>query len=74
MTYLNGFDVDAPLCEQPVLEGDVILLGPNGLLAFEVIAIRGEMAWVRDVDGGRDGVVDLARIRRFGFDGRGGVQ
>lgn len=74
MTYLDAFDTAAPLWEQRVMEGDVILLGPNGLLAFEVIAVRGDKAWVRDVDGGRDGVVELAGVRRLGLEAAGAVQ
>ena len=73
MTHFDAF-ADAPLAQQPVLEGDVIILGPNGLLAFEVMAVRGEKAWVRDIDGGRDGVVDLTAFRRFGLEVAGAVQ
>lgn len=44
------------------------MLGPNRAFTLEVLAVRGDKAWVRDLDDGRDGVVDLASFRRFGLD------
>ena len=50
------------------------MLGPNGAFTLEVLAVRGDKAWVRDLDDGRDGVVALASFKSFGLDARGPLQ
>ena len=57
-----------------VAEGDIVMLGANGAFTLQVLAVRGDKAWVRDLDDGRDGVVALADFRWFGRDGSAGVQ
>jgi hypothetical protein len=74
MSYLDQFDVDPPTRQLLVAEGDIVMLGPNGAFKLEVMAVRGAKAWVRDLDDGRDGVVDLASFRRFGLDASGTLQ
>lgn len=74
MSYLDPFDMGQPGRELSVAEGDIVRLGANGAFTLEVIAVRGDKAWVRDVSDGRDGVVDLASFRRFGFDAPGTLQ
>ena len=74
MSYLDPFDVDLPPWRAPVAEGDIVMLGPNGAFRLEVMAVRGAKAWVRDLDDGRDGVVDLASFSRFGLDAAGTLQ
>ena len=74
MSYLDPFDLDPPARELSVAEGDIVMLGPNGAFTLEVLAVRGDKAWVRDLDDGRDGVVDLASFRRFGPDAPGMLQ
>jgi hypothetical protein len=68
MSNLEPVDAGLPIHEQSVAEGEIVLLGPGGGLAVQVMAVRGERAWVRDLNLGRDGVVDLWRVRRFGVD------
>ena len=74
MSYLEAFDDSLPPGAQPILEGDIVLLGPGGAFAMEIIALRGDKAWVRDLDDGREGVVELATLRRFGLDAPGTLQ
>jgi hypothetical protein len=68
MSYLDPFEPEPPARRLSVAEGDIVMLGPNGAFRLEVMAVRGAKAWVRDLDDGRDGVVDLASFSRFGFD------
>jgi hypothetical protein len=74
MPYVEPPGGRLPLQEQPVAEGDIVLLGPSGALAFEVVAVRGDKAWIRDLDDGRHGVVDVANFREFGPASMGLVQ
>jgi hypothetical protein len=71
MICLNPFSIGLPDWEQGVAEGDIVTLGPDGALALEVMAVRGDKAWVRDVDAGRDGVIDLVTFRRLALDALG---
>jgi hypothetical protein len=68
MSYLDHFDAEPPDRVLSVGEGDIVILGPNGAFKLEVMAVRGAKAWVRHLDDAREGVVDLASFRRFGFD------
>jgi len=74
MSYLDPLDPDPPTRRLPVAEGDIVMLGPNAAFRLEVVAVRGDKAWVRDLDDGREGVVDVASFRRFGGDGPGALQ
>ena len=74
MRYLDHFDLDPPARELSVAEGDIVMLGPNGAFTLEVVAVRGDKAWVRDLDDGRHGVVDLGAFKRFGLDAPGMLQ
>jgi len=69
MAFLEARD-GAP----PVAEGDIVFLGPSGALAFEVLAVRGHKAWIRDLDDGRHGVVDVGDFRVFGAGSMGPMQ
>ena len=59
---------------QAVVEGEIVLFGPGGVLALQVVAVRGDKAWVCDLDDGRHGVVDVAAFRSFGLDAPGTLQ
>ena len=74
MADLDPFDTGPPAWEQSLFEGDIVALGPSKALVFEVMAVRGDKAWVRGLDDGRDGVIDLASFRRFGLDAPGILQ
>jgi len=73
MRDLDPFEMGLP-ARLSVAEGDIVMLGPNGAFTLQVLAVRGDKAWVRDLDDGRDGVVDLADFRRFGLDRSAMVQ
>lgn len=74
MSYLDPSILGASAGELLVAEGDIVMLGPNGAFTLEVVAVRGGKAWVRDLDDGRDGVVDVASFKRFGLDALGVLQ
>ena len=74
MSCLDPFNISPPGRELSVAEGDVVMLGPNAAFRLEVIAVRGDKAWVRDLDDGRDGVVDVASFKSFGLDASGMLQ
>lgn len=74
MTHLERFGDGFSTHEQPIAEGEIILLGPSGGLAVQVIAVRDDKAWVRDLDHDRHGVVDLASFSAAGLYGMGGLQ
>jgi len=74
MSYLDPIALGASAGELSVAEGDIVMLGPNGAFTLEILAVRGDKAWVRDLDDGRDGVVDVAAFRRFGLEALGVLQ
>jgi hypothetical protein len=74
MAYLEPLYGGPPARQPSVAEGDIVFLGPSGALAFEVLAVRGDKAWIRDLDDGRHGVVDVANFREFGPGSLGLVQ
>ena len=74
MSYLDPLDLGVSAGKLSVAEGDIVMLGPNGAFTLEIVAVRGDKAWVRDLDDGRDGVVDVANFRRFGLDALGVLQ
>ncbi|HLZ84022.1 MAG TPA: hypothetical protein VKQ54_10685 [Caulobacteraceae bacterium] len=45
--------------------GHVVRTGPNHFPHFEVIAIHGDKAWVRNVVTGADSLTPLSRCRRL---------
>jgi hypothetical protein len=45
--------------------GDLVRTGPNLFPHFEIIAIHGETAWVRNVQNGVDHLAQLARCRKI---------
>jgi hypothetical protein len=74
MSYLDPFEPEPPPRRLSVAEGDIVMLGPNAAFRLEVMAVRGDKAWVRDLDDGREGVVHVASFRHFGGDGPGALQ
>jgi hypothetical protein len=51
--------------DQDVQVGDLIRTGPNLYPHYNVIAIHGDKAWVRDVQTGMDGLTNLANCKRI---------
>lgn len=51
--------------DEDVQVGDLVRTGPNLHPHFEVIAIHGDKAWVRNVATGADALTPLSRCRRL---------
>lgn len=51
--------------DEDIVVGDLVRTGPNLHPDFEVLAIHGEKAWVRDVANGSDHLAMLSRCRRI---------
>ena len=65
MSYLDVFDIQLPHYDQLVSAGDLVAVGPNQHPQFEVIAVRGDKAWLRDAAKGGDAIVSTSRLRRI---------
>ncbi len=50
--------------EEHIAEGDLVRTGPNAFPYFTVLAVSGQRAWLRNVQNGMDGIVDLDRCRK----------
>jgi ABC-type tungstate transport system permease subunit len=51
--------------EEEILQGDIVRCGENHYPHFEVIALSGDTAWVRNVLNGADSLTPLSRCRRL---------
>ncbi len=51
--------------DEEISEGDLVRTGPNMFPHFNVIAIHGDKAWVRNVETGADGLTALNRCRKI---------
>ncbi len=66
VSYSNLFSIDHNRgYEEEIRQGDVVRTGPNIFPQWEVIAVHGEKAWLRNVQSGADGVTDLSRCRKI---------
>jgi hypothetical protein len=69
MTLSSYSDVFAISHEREYQEdigvGDLVRTGPNLFPHFEVIAVHGEKAWVRNVLSGTDHLAMVARCRKI---------
>jgi len=50
--------------EEHIAEGDTVSSGGNSGPYFTVMAVNAGRAWLRNVQSGMDGVVDLSRCRK----------
>ncbi len=50
--------------EEHIAEGDLVRTGTNAFPYFTVLAVSGQRAWLRNVQNGMDGIVDLDRCRK----------
>lgn len=55
---------DAHQAPEAILAGDVVRTGPNQHPQWRVIAVDGEMAWLRNVQTHADGVTEVRRCRK----------
>ncbi|MFL5295779.1 MAG: hypothetical protein ACJ798_05285 [Phenylobacterium sp.] len=51
--------------EEEISVGDLIRTGPNLFPHFEVLAVHGEKAWVRNVSDGADHLALVSRCRKI---------
>ena len=51
--------------EEDIRVGDLVRTGPNLFPHYEVIAVHGDKAWVRNVQTGLDGLTSVNRCRRI---------
>lgn len=51
--------------DEEIREGDLVATGPNLHPHFEVLAVHGDKAWVRNVQNGTDHLAFLNRCRRL---------
>ncbi|CAN7228199.1 hypothetical protein LJR225_000920 [Phenylobacterium sp. LjRoot225] len=51
--------------DEEILAGDLVRSGTNLFPHFEVIAVHGDMAWVRNVQNGADQLAPLSRCRKI---------
>ena len=58
ITHHRGYD-------EEIVAGDLVRTGPNLFPHFEVIAVNGDKAWVRNVQTGADGLAELTRCRKI---------
>jgi len=49
--------------DESIEAGDVVRTGPNARPQFQVLAIRDDRVWVRNIDTFADGIVDVNRCR-----------
>jgi len=54
--------------DEEIRVGDLVRSGANHHPHFEVIAVHGDKAWVRNVANGSDHLAPLARCRRLQHD------
>lgn len=65
MSYLDVFKIHLPMYDHALARGDFVKLGANAGPVYEVIAVRGDMAWIRDPHAS-DSIVAAHRCRRIG--------
>jgi hypothetical protein len=51
--------------DEEIEAGDLVRSGPNLFPHFEVIAVNGDKAWVRNVQNGSDHLAPLSRCRKI---------
>ena len=65
-SYSDVFSIDHERgYEEDIQIGDLVRAGPNLFPHFEVLAVHGDKAWVRNVLSGADHLALLSRCRRI---------
>jgi hypothetical protein len=65
-SYSDVFDIEHDRdYHEEILAGDIVRTGQNFFPHFEVLAVHGEKAWVRNVQNGVDSLALLARCRKI---------
>ena len=50
-------------CNLPKAAGDHVMIGSNFGPVFRIVHVHGDLAWVRPVSNGQEGLVPLDRLR-----------
>jgi len=50
-------------CNLPKGAGDRVMIGSNLGPVFEIVHVHGDMAWVRPITNGQEGLVPVDRLR-----------
>lgn len=65
-SYSDVFDISHDReYDEDILVGDLVRTGPNLFPHFEVIAVHGDKAWVRNVQNGVDHLALVSRCRKI---------
>jgi hypothetical protein len=65
-SYSDVFGLtDEPTADEPLQPGDLVRTGSNHFPHFEVLAVHGATAWVRNVQTGADHLTAAGRCRRI---------
>jgi hypothetical protein len=69
MTLSSYSDVFSIEHERPydeeIRQGDIIRTGSNLFPHYEVLAVNGDRAWVRNVQNGADSLISVTRCRKI---------
>lgn len=58
ITHLRGYD-------EVIQPGDLVRTGPNRFPHYQVIAVNGDKAWLRNVQTDQDCLAELERCRKI---------
>jgi hypothetical protein len=65
-SYSDVFSIDHDRgYDEEIRAGDLVRTGPNLFPHFEVVAVHGDKAWVRNVQNGADHLALLSRCRKI---------
>jgi hypothetical protein len=66
VSYSNLFEIQHEReYEEEIRVGDLVRTGPNLFPHYEIIAVHGDKAWVRNVQTGLDGLTSVNRCRKI---------
>lgn len=66
MSYSDVFKIKLERdFEEHIAAGDLVRTGPNLYPHYQVVAVDGAMAWVRNVQNGLDHITPLNRCRKI---------
>jgi len=65
-SYSDVFSIDHDRgYDEEICAGDLVRTGPNLFPHFEVLAVHGDKAWVRNIANGSDHLALLSRCRKI---------
>jgi hypothetical protein len=65
-SYSDVFAIDHDRgYDEEIQAGDIVRTGPNLFPHFEVLAVHGDKAWVRNVSNGSDHLALVSRCRKI---------